>query len=54
VVGKAADVVMFDHATIEERATYVDPHAFSTGIPYVMVNGALVVDNNVQTDAFPG
>ena len=52
--GNAADIVMFDYDTIEDHATYVDPHAFPTGIPYVMVNGVLVVDNNAQTDALPG
>ena len=53
-VGKAADVVVFDYATIEDRATYVDPHQFPIGLPYVLVNGVPVVDQGVQTSALPG
>jgi len=53
-VGKAADIVVFDYATIQDRATYVDPHQFPVGIPHVFVNGVAVVDDSVQTDALPG
>jgi N-acyl-D-amino-acid deacylase len=53
-VGKAADIVVFDYATIEDRATYLDPHQFPVGIPYVLVNGVPVVDQGVQTSALPG
>jgi N-acyl-D-amino-acid deacylase len=53
-VGKAADIVVFDYANVQDRATYIAPHAFPAGIPYVLVNGVPVVDNNVQTEALPG
>ncbi|HUI72518.1 MAG TPA: D-aminoacylase [Spirochaetia bacterium] len=53
-VGNAADIVIFDYATIEDRATYLDPHQFPVGIPYVLVNGVPVVDQGVQTSALPG
>jgi N-acyl-D-aspartate/D-glutamate deacylase len=42
--GAAADVAVFDPATVRDEATYADPHRYPSGIPYVIVNGALVVD----------
>lgn len=52
--GMAADVVVFDEASIEDRATFVEPHRFPAGIPYVLVNGTPVVDGDTQTEALPG
>ncbi len=52
--GMAADVVAFDPATVRERSTYTDPLHYSEGIPFVMVNGELVVDGGRITDARPG
>lgn len=52
--GMAADLVAFDPATIRERSTYEAPSAYSEGVPYVAVNGALVVDQGRITDARPG
>jgi N-acyl-D-amino-acid deacylase len=52
--GKMADIVAFDYDTIRDRATFLDPHQFSSGIPYVIVNGVPVVDGDVQTSALPG
>jgi N-acyl-D-amino-acid deacylase len=42
--GYAADVTVFDPRTVKDEATYTDPHRYPTGIPYVIVNGALAVD----------
>jgi dihydroorotase len=42
--GMYADVTIFDPATIQERATYQNPDQRSAGIPYVIVNGTLVID----------
>jgi N-acyl-D-aspartate/D-glutamate deacylase len=42
--GYAADIAVFDAATVKDEATFADPHRYPTGIPYVVVNGALVVD----------
>jgi N-acyl-D-amino-acid deacylase len=42
--GHAADVTVFDPATVKDESTYPDPHRYPTGIPYVIVNGAVVVD----------
>ncbi|MEO8499899.1 MAG: D-aminoacylase [Vicinamibacteria bacterium] len=49
-----ADLVAFDPDTVSARATYADPLHYSAGIPYVMVNGELVVDNGAITRARPG
>jgi len=40
----AADLVVFDPATVKDPATFPDPHHYPTGIPYVVVNGQIVVD----------
>jgi N-acyl-D-amino-acid deacylase len=52
--GMAADVVIFDAATVADAATYSSPHAYPTGIAHVIVNGAAVVSHGTQTDARPG
>jgi N-acyl-D-amino-acid deacylase len=52
--GYAADLVIFDRATVADTATFEKPHGYATGIPYVLVNGVLVVKNGTQTDARPG
>jgi N-acyl-D-amino-acid deacylase len=52
--GYAADVTVFDPATVKDEATFADPHRYPTGIPYVVVNGALVVDRGTFTAAGTG
>ncbi|MGE0454046.1 MAG: amidohydrolase family protein [Vicinamibacteria bacterium] len=52
--GMAADLVAFDPETVRSRATYEDPLHYSEGIPYVAVNGRLVVDGGAITAARPG
>jgi N-acyl-D-aspartate/D-glutamate deacylase len=49
-----ADIVIFDPDTITDQATYADPHQYPTGIPYVIVNGEFVVENEKMTGARPG
>ena len=53
-VGYAADLAVFDPTTVADRATFEAPHAYATGIPYVLVNGVIVVKSGTQTDARPG
>ncbi|MGZ8501686.1 MAG: N-acyl-D-amino-acid deacylase family protein [Candidatus Limnocylindrales bacterium] len=52
--GVKADVVVFDPVTVRSLATYDDPRRFPAGIPYVIVNGQLVVDGGEHTGALPG
>jgi N-acyl-D-amino-acid deacylase len=52
--GMMADLVAFDPDTVRERSTYADPAHYSEGIPFVAVNGELVVDEGRITAARPG
>lgn len=52
--GYAADLVIFDLATIRDKATFFEPHQHSEGILYVFVNGVAVVDGTKLTGALPG
>jgi N-acyl-D-amino-acid deacylase len=52
--GMAADLVAFDPATVRDVSTYTDPLHYSEGIPFVAVNGQLVVDEGKITAARPG
>ncbi|HEY6539518.1 MAG TPA: D-aminoacylase [Ktedonobacteraceae bacterium] len=52
--GCYADVVLFDPATIADRATFEDAHQLSTGIHDVWVNGTRVVENGQHTGATSG
>ncbi|MGH7308031.1 MAG: N-acyl-D-amino-acid deacylase family protein [Candidatus Rokuibacteriota bacterium] len=47
--GQAADVTIFDPQTVRDEATFEDPHRHPTGIPYVIINGAVVVDRGTFT-----
>ncbi len=52
--GLAADLVVFDPATVIDRATFEEPHQYPLGIPYVLVAGAPVVWDGRHTGARPG
>ncbi|MFN3648659.1 MAG: N-acyl-D-amino-acid deacylase family protein [Armatimonadota bacterium] len=52
--GARADLVVFDPARVQDRATYQAPHAYPDGIPYVWVNGVAVVRRGEHTGARPG
>jgi len=52
--GFFADLVLFDPATIADRATYENPHQLSVGIQEVIVNGIAVVHDGKVTGAKPG
>jgi len=52
--GMAADVVLFDPATITDHATYERPMQYATGVRDVFVNGVEVLRNGEHTAATPG
>jgi N-acyl-D-amino-acid deacylase len=52
--GFAGDVVIFDPSSVGDTATFERPHAFATGIPFVVVNGVAVVRDGQHTGAKPG
>jgi N-acyl-D-amino-acid deacylase len=52
--GAWADLVLFNAQTIADRATFTDPHQYPAGIPYVIVNGVVVIDHGQHTGALPG
>jgi len=51
--GMTADLVIF-HSHIIDVATYTEPHQFSKGIHYVIVNGSIAVENQKQIDILNG
>ena len=52
--GMWADVVVFDPATITDKATYEEPNQLSVGMEYVLVNGVPVIAEGKMTGALPG
>lgn len=53
-VGYYADVVLFDPATIQDHATFEDPHQYTTGVAHVFVNGVQVLKDGEHTNKKPG
>jgi N-acyl-D-amino-acid deacylase len=54
-----ADVVVFDADRVSDQAPYPrngqrTPHQYPVGIPYVFVNGTLVIDQGEHTQSLPG
>ena len=52
--GQWADLVIFDPATVADRATFEDPFQYPVGIDTVIVNGQVVLDEGKHTNARPG
>jgi len=47
--GMAADILLFDPDKVQDKATYRDPHQYSVGFDFVIVNGVVVVDEGKLT-----
>jgi len=52
--GNWADITIFDPAIVADQATYENPHRYPLGILYVIVNGAVTIDNGNHTGALAG
>ncbi len=52
--GMAADLLVFDPAHIQDTATFTKPLSFPEGLPYVIVNGKLAIDNGRFTEENAG
>jgi N-acyl-D-aspartate/D-glutamate deacylase len=52
--GFAADLALFDPARVRETNSFEKPKSYAEGIPYVVVNGVLVIDQGKHTNARPG
>ena len=53
-IGKWADLVIFDPATVRDTATFENPFSYPQGIDTVIVNGQVVLDEGTHTGTTPG
>jgi N-acyl-D-amino-acid deacylase len=53
-LGRLADVIVFDPATLTDRSTYEAPTLLATGMRYVLVNGTVAIDSGAFTGAMAG
>jgi N-acyl-D-aspartate/D-glutamate deacylase len=52
--GMIADLVLFDPATVADKATFLDPHQYAVGVTHVWVNGIAVLADGSMTGNRPG
>ena len=52
--GMNADIVIFDEKEVSDKATFENPHQYSIGFKFVLVNGQLVVENAKHTGVKSG
>ncbi|MEZ4810958.1 MAG: D-aminoacylase [Allomuricauda sp.] len=52
--GNYADITVFDPNTVQDHATFEEPHQYATGMVHVFVNGTQVLKDGEHTGEFPG
>jgi N-acyl-D-aspartate/D-glutamate deacylase len=52
--GFAADLVIFDPQNIRDKSTFADPHHYSEGIIFLLINGELVIENGEYNGKLAG
>ena len=52
--GFAADIVIFNPETVIDKSDFENPHQFAAGIPYVIVNGKIVIENGTHNGTRSG
>ena len=52
--GFAADLVIFDPAMVQDKATFEQPHQYTEGFDYVLVNGRVSVEEGKPVEALWG
>lgn len=52
--GNYADIVIFNPATIQDHATFNNPHQYASGVEHVFINGQQVLAHGEHTGIFPG
>jgi dihydroorotase/N-acyl-D-amino-acid deacylase len=53
-VGNYADITIINLQTIKDQSTFENPHQYPIGIPYVLVNGKIMVDRGMYKDVRAG
>ena len=54
VIGLAGDIVVFDPATVRDRATFAEPFQYPEGIRVVVVNGEVALRDGIRSEALSG
>lgn len=52
--GMKADITIFDPIKIRDKATFKEPHQYSEGIEYVIINGIFTIKKGIFTEKYPG
>jgi N-acyl-D-amino-acid deacylase len=52
--GYVADILVFNPETIRDKATWQEPHQYSEGVEYLLINGELAIENGEYAGTLPG
>ena len=53
-IGMIADITCFDYENLIDKSDYINPHQYSKGVQYVIVNGEVAIDKSEHTGKLPG